>query len=261
MTSARYNLTWFVLSFCLAGGSLGLGAGIPLVASGPQDASNQISGSDTNSRALTEIELLPLLTAALQTDHVKEAGELEVRFVRPWQPINVPNAPLSVRIVDLPTSGVSAYFTIRFELRTNQAVAGTYQALLQAKVWREIPVAKNTLSRGRTLTEADYSIERRDMLGIRGDVAALKPEDPAYELKEYVPAGAPILARSIRPKPVVKRGQTADAFLCDGNLQIRVKVELLEDGAPGQLVRLRNITSRREIRGIVQDENKIVIPL
>ncbi len=261
MISARYNFTWFVLSFCLAGGSLGLGAEIPLAASASPGASNQVNSSEAASKALTEIELLPLLTAALQSDHVKDAGELELRLVRPWQPINLPNAPLSVKIVDLPTSGVSAYFTIRFELRTNQALAGTFQALLQAKVWREIPVAQNTLSRGHTLTETDYSIERRDMLGIRGDVAALKSGDPAYELKDYVPAGSPILARSIRPKPVVKRGQTADAFLCDGNLQIRVKVELLEDGAPGQLVRLRNTTSRREIRGIVQDENKIVIPL
>jgi flagella basal body P-ring formation protein FlgA len=261
MTPARYNLSWLVLSFCLAGGSLGLGAEIPLVASAPSGASNQISGSDTNSRSLTEIELLPLLTSALQTDHVKDAGELELRLVRPWQPITVPNTPLSVKIVDLPTSGVSAYFTIRFEIRTNQVLAGTYQALLQAKVWREIPVAQNTLTRGHALTETDYSIERRDMLGIRGEVATLKSDDPTYELKDYVPAGSPILARSIRPKPVVKRGQTADAYLCDGNLQIRVKVELLEDGAPGQLVRLRNITSRREIRGIVQDENKIVVPL
>jgi flagella basal body P-ring formation protein FlgA len=34
---------------------------------------------------------------------------------------------------------------------------------------------------------------------------------------------------------------------------------VLEDGAPGQVVRLRNAVSRRELRGKVQNEKSIVV--
>jgi flagella basal body P-ring formation protein FlgA len=35
----------------------------------------------------------------------------------------------------------------------------------------------------------------------------------------------------------------------------------LEEGVPGQLVRVRNLQSRRELRGKVQDEQTIIISL
>ena len=37
-----------------------------------------------------------LLTAALQRDYVKDLGELELRFARPWTPVTVPDEPLRV---------------------------------------------------------------------------------------------------------------------------------------------------------------------
>ena len=37
-------------------------------------------------------------------------------------------------------------------------------------------------------------------------------------------------ARSIKQRPVIKRGKTLDALVQDGTLQILVKVEALEDG-------------------------------
>jgi flagella basal body P-ring formation protein FlgA len=47
----------------------------------------------------------------------------------------------------------------------------------------------------------------------------------------------------------------------DGVLNISMKVEVLEDGAPGQTVRARNVQSRRDLRGRVLDEKTILISL
>ena len=65
----------------------------------------------------------------------------------------------------------------------------------------------------------------------------------------------------MRLRPVVARGQTADAVVRDGAMLISLKVEVLEEGAPGQMVRVRNPQSRRELRGKVQDEKTIAITL
>ena len=50
-----------------------------------------------------------------------------------------------------------------------------------------------------------------------------------------------------------------DAQIQSGPLTILVKVEALEDGLPGQTVRVRNIKSRREFRGKVKDEETIAV--
>jgi flagella basal body P-ring formation protein FlgA len=42
---------------------------------------------------------------------------------------------------------------------------------------------------------------------------------------------------------------------------ISLKVEVLEEGVPGQMIRVRNYQSHRELRGKVEDEHTISIPL
>ena len=71
----------------------------------------------------------------------------------------------------------------------------------------------------------------------------------------------PLTTRSFRVRPLIFRGQTLEALVTDGALQITTKVEALEDGLPGQFVRVRNPQSRREFRGKVQNENTILVQL
>ncbi len=47
----------------------------------------------------------------------------------------------------------------------------------------------------------------------------------------------------------------------DGSLSISLKVETLEDGLPGQTVRVRNPKTKRELYGKVQNEQTVLIAL
>ncbi len=69
------------------------------------------------------------------------------------------------------------------------------------------------------------------------------------------------MARSVRIRPVIRRGQAVDALVEDGALTISMKVEALEDGAPGQFIRVRNAQSLRDIRGKVVNEHSILVSL
>ncbi len=211
--------------------------------------------------ALAEDTLKELLTTTLQRDYVKDLGELELRFTRPWTAINVPDEPLSLKILNLPASGVGPMFIVRFELAAGTEILGTWQACLEAKVWKEIWVAQSPLRRGELFGEADLVRERRDMLTIHDALANVARDDSTCEFSQSVPAGAPILARVLRPRALVHRGQHADAVVRDGTLEVTMKVVVLEDGVPGQIVRARNPVSQREIRGKVLDEQTLLVML
>jgi flagella basal body P-ring formation protein FlgA len=250
----RFFLAWklaFVF-ICLAGGLVNL-----LRADEPAVA--QINAP--NTRVLTEADALTLLTSTLQKNYVKDKGELELNFTQPWTAPVLPDEPLTVKILELPTVGVTPSFIIRFQLCTTNETVGTWQATVQAHVWREVWVAHSDLQRGELVSDADVARDRRDVLGIYESLAEFSTDDSSLELANQVQAGGILLARNLKPRAVVHRGQIADALLEDGALSIMMKVEVLEDGAPGQIVRARNPVSLRNLSGKVIDEKTILISL
>ena len=257
---------FFLMAFLAGGFALPLSAN-EFVLSETSPAT--VAGSSTNAavsalrpgRPFTEQDLLRLLTATLQREYVKDDGELELRLTQPWKTRTLPDEPLTLKVLDMPTLGVTPVFIVRFELRTPREVLGTWQAALKAWIWRGIWVARSPLDRGESLADAAVQRERRDVLLLHEPLADFSPGDTTLELSESLPAGAPLLARSVRPRPVVHRGQTANALLQDGALSITMKVEVLEDAAPGQMVRVRNAQSRRDIRGKVINEHTILVSL
>jgi len=213
------------------------------------------------SRPIDETEMKQLLTATLQSEQVRDRGELELRFVRPFAPVLVPDEPLQLRVLDLPNTGISPNFIARTELRAGEEIVGTWQLNVTAKVWREIWVARSPLLRGQAMQGADIGQERRDVLTFKEGLAALPTDLGSYDVAENMTGGQVLSARSLKQRPVIHRGKTLDALIQEGALTIAVKVEALEDGLPGQTVRVRNIKSRREFRGKVQDEQTVAVAL
>jgi len=211
------------------------------------------------TRVVDETTLKDLLTSVIQEEQIKSRGELELSFNRPWNNLPVPDDVLTVKLKEMPTSGVSANFICRFELLAGTESVGVFQQPLQAKVWKEVVVARSNLIRGQLLKDADVGPERRDLLTLRDYVTQIPADDPYIEFRENVPAGTPLTTRALRLRAIVKRGRVLDAVLQEESMTISVKAEALEDGVPGQPIRVRNVRSKREFRGKVQDEQTVMV--
>lgn len=233
----------------------------------PAVTATQWNGPDRSkitrrTRSLEELELRDMLRTVLQRDHVKDRGELELRLTRAWANVAVADEPLTLKVVDLPTSGVGANFIVRFELFAGEERLGSWQVAAAAKVWREILVAESPVKRGQLLRSAALTRERRDVLALRDPaVAGVDDEAGELEFRENVMAGQPIYVRSLRVRPVVHRGSIVDGMMFEGGMTITLKVEVLEDGLPGHVVRVRNPRTRREMLGKVKNEQTIVLPM
>jgi flagella basal body P-ring formation protein FlgA len=237
-----------------------------LATAAPDLATTNWSGANTirisrRAREFSENEMLAQLTSTLQHDFVKTRGELELSLTQPWTAPVVPDEPLTVKILELPTAGVTPTFIVRFELHTAQQTLGAWQASVKAQVWREVWVARSSLPRGATIAEADIGRERRDIVNVHKAFADFEAGDDTLEIAGFVTANMPLLADDVRPKVVVHRGQLAEAQLEDGALSIHMKVVALEDGAPGQSIRLRNPVSQKSLNGTVLNGNTISISL
>lgn len=221
-----------------------------------------LHADEPSATTFGEPELHAALTAALQRDHVRDLGELELTLTRRWAALTVTNAaPVTLQILDLPTLGVTANFIVRFALQAGGQPLGTWQMPVTARVWRDVWIARSPLRRGLPLTEADRVRERRDALQIRDAYTGSEADDPWLELAESVPAGAPLLQRHVKARTLVRRGQVVEAVARSGALAVSLKVEVLEDGAAGQQVRVRNLQTKREFRGKVENETTVTVAL
>lgn len=237
-----------------------------LIANAAPAVGTNFIGADTvkisrRVRTLSESDLLGMLTATLQQKYVKDKGQLELRLAQPWKALVLPDEPLILDILEVPNLGVTPQFIARFALRTEHETLGTWTAGIKANVWREVWVASSQLNRGDAINLAQLSRDRRDILNLRDAIADFGDDVMALEFAESVPAGVPVLARMIKPRTVIHRGQRADALVQDGAMSIRTRVEVLDDGAPGQIVRARNSITHRDLTGKVLDERTILISL
>jgi len=237
-----------------------------LLAANAPGVGTNFSGPDAikisrRSRLFSESDLVRLLTSTLQQDYIKDKGQLQLRLGQPWASLTVPDEALTLEITDLPSAGVTPGFIARFNLLADGEPCGSSLANLKATVWREVWVASVQLQRGDPLSPDLLLRERRDVLNLRDPLAAFTAGDEHLEIAESVPPGQPLLARMIRPRPVVHRGQRADALLEDGSLSIRTEVEILEDGAPGQLVHAVNSSTHHSLMGTVLNNRTILITL
>ena len=212
------------------------------------------------ARALDETSLLGLLTDALN-EQTRNRGELLLRLTRKWEPIPLPEGEITARVLSLPVSGLMAHCILRFEIRAGEVLVGSYQAAVQASIMSEVWVAKTALKRGELFDPADFARERRDVINLRDVLAELPDRGVEMELADYVAAKGVLTSRALRARPVVARGDVVDALASSGALNLRLKVEVLEAGAPGQLVRVRNPQSRRELYGKITNDRTIELPL
>jgi len=212
-------------------------------------------------RSLGEAEVLEMLRVALQRDYVGGRGELEIHFTQPWQAAAAPDEPLSLQLTDVPSAGVMPNLVAGFELWCGKERVGFWHAPLQARVWRDTPVAHSPVARGQLLREADIVLERRDVLLQHEDCIVFPVADKSLEAVSNMQAGSPVWRRLVRGRPVLRRGQLVEAVFKDGPMTISLKVESLEDGALGQTVRVRNPKTRRELYGKIQTEDLVFIAL
>lgn len=212
-------------------------------------------------RELGEGEVRDLLTGELQRRFARDHGEVEVRFTRPWRPASIPDENFELRLVDAPVSGLSTALSVRFELRSGNEVLGQWYQPLTVRHWCDVPVATVAIRRGLPVQDAEITYERRDILASRPPLLRLPENASDFEFAEAIGAGQPLGERCLRLRTVINRGKIVDALVRSGTMEISTKVEALEDGAPGQMIRIRNPKSKREFRGRVQGEDSVLVPL
>ena len=149
--------------------------------------------------------------------------------------------------------------SLRFGLLDGGVPFGIFSAAVKMSIWKEAWVAKDKVTRGDVLSKVQLEKQRINAIKVRQDLWDGKPSDGRYWFRENISPGRLIYSRAVVMKPVARRGSLAKAVVTAGSVQVSTKVKVLEDGAPGEAVRVQNVRTRKELIGEVLDESTIKI--
>ena len=209
-------------------------------------------------RALEEDEVLQSLKDEVTKSPLYSDGELEMVFSREWRSLLIPDGPLELKLISK-LNYRTQQTTLRFQLLDAGVSIGSFSAYVKMALWKNVWVAGRPISRGMLLPEAKLEQQRLDIIKNRRDLWDGNPSDNRLWFQEVVSPGRMIYARSVGMKPVVRRGGLAKAVVTNGSLTVSANVKVLEDGAPGDVVRVQNMATRKELIGEVIDEKTVKI--
>ena len=136
---------------------------------------------------------------------------------------------------------------------------GEWKIPVRAQLAQDVWVATRRLARGETPEATDLEKRRLDVLAERQTPISAHNPLEGYEIAQSVAAGQPLTWRDLSPRTLVRRGQVVNVVAGDGPFTISMKALATQDGANGAMVRVRNLTSQRDIDAQVVGEGKVQV--
>jgi len=193
------------------------------------------------------------------TTRLGVTGELRLTLGRPWESVRLPADDLFLAVTELPAGGVSGAFFIRARASSGGTVVGEWQLPIRAQLAQEVWVAATRLERGQALDRSLLGVQKIDVLRENTPLIPATTDPTAFEITQSIPAGRPLTTRDLIARPVIRKGQVVEVVARQGLLAVTMKAQALESGAVGDLIKLRNLESRREFSGQILHESKVQV--
>jgi flagella basal body P-ring formation protein FlgA len=238
------NLRLFSLlsSFLLAAATLG--------AAGEQ-AATASTAVDPNPSTFTREQVQAEIARQL-TDHYQLRGELRLELERTW----TNPAPLAggyeLTVMEFPAKVVPSLL-IRVRFQNAGRSLGEQMIPLHAQLLRDVYVVRTPQERDAAFDPAQMDVRRVDVLRERDTVATDDCEGD-YAFAAPVQAGRVLAWRDLARRALVHKGQVIEVAAVDGTMTITTKALAMENGAAGDSIKVRNLTSKKDFTAYVVAE-------
>jgi len=129
----------------------------------------------------------------------------------------------------------------------------------KVSVFDRIVVARHRLKRGDLILETEATIEVRDTAALSS--SAIKDINSVLgkEAKTFIPQGNPIYDWMIRERPLVKKNEKVKIAANATNVIVVAGGLSLEDGAFGQSIKVKNLSSGKELVAVVTGTGEVTV--
>jgi flagella basal body P-ring formation protein FlgA len=211
----------------------------------------------TASQQVTGTVLLEAVREQLLATRPDEAESLSIQSsgATPGA-VTLPAGSLELKVRTRPGAVLLGSISATVDAWVDGALVRSISVPVRVSQQAEVLVAARPIGRAVPIGPEDVRVERRELS--TGQEAL---RDPGAVLGRQavrnIVAGEPILAALVSQPPLVRRGDMVVLTAEARGIRAMTQGEAKEDGKAGQVVRVRNLTSNREIYGTVDGERSV----
>ena len=132
---------------------------------------------------------------------------------------------------------------------------------VKIKRFANVLVSKRTLARGHLISASDVTTIRADISRLNNGYFTQVNDIKGLSLKRSLREGRILTNGMLERQRLIKRGEMVTILANTGSLAIRMKGIALMDGRAGELIRVKNNNSKREIQATVVASGTVEISM
>ncbi len=129
------------------------------------------------------------------------------------------------------------------------------------KRFDRVLVSRRALSRGSRLTAEDFVLRRMDISRLGQGYMRDPARAEGMIVKRPLRTGSIIKGFHLKAPNAIVKGEKVHIRAQSGHFEIRMQGEALENGALGQLISVKNLSSRRTVQGVVAKPGLVEVRL
>ena len=208
------------------------------------------------SQRLTGSELVAVAREQVETLRAADAGPASIQPMVLPPDLTLPDGALELKARVRPGTELTGTVPVTVEAWVDGTQVRALSVALKVVPLVDVLVATRLIPRGTMLTPEDVRVDRRSL------IAGVEPlREPAGVLGQRamrtIAPGELILPNQLESPPLVRRGDTVTLTVQGPGLMAVTQGEAREDGKAGQIIRVRNRASGREVYGQVEGERSV----
>lgn len=126
-------------------------------------------------------------------------------------------------------------------------------------LYKQVVVAADALPRGTILQRDQVKAARRNLAKLPQGYFIDPERLVGMKLKRNVAGGLPLSPTMVAAPQVIKRGQRVTLVANTGSVAVTMSGKALANGAAGERIRVKNLSSKRIIEGLVTSSGEVIV--
>lgn len=188
-----------------------------------------------------------------------ERTQARITGVEVKEAVCLPKGRISYEV--LPPEGTEYQGTVLLPITFSVDGSPARKVWAQAyvEVLTDMVITTKPLGRQCIITEEDIRVERRDMSTVPSG-AITSPEDAiGKRTRRMVSSNAALTSDLIEVPPVLKRGDLVTIIIDSDRLRVTARGEAQQRGRQGEVIRVKNLSSQKDIYGRVVDASTVMV--
>lgn len=169
------------------------------------------------------------------------------RFSARPETLSLPAGDLDYRLLNQPHKEYLGKKNLSIAFFVDGREADRVKMSGDLQLYGDVLCTTKRIDRNTILTSDDIKVVRRDISTLESSLLKSPKEAIGKRLKTSLRAGAVLSSDLIENPPLVKRGDLVTIMAQSNNLRVTTQGEVRNTGALGEMVRVKNLMSRREI--------------